>query len=244
MTHVALVACYLLVLSSVAAFAPSANTRSRFTPSTSVLSMSKYGGGKSPSDVYGSESFQEHLPELLKRGLSERPDYELPKLMRARYEKMVAAKKEASRSISGFNLELSEELSELAAEMDDTSHRFVESAENWDAWDRPDPELPNQLRAKAFPAQGSDETDPNYAEHLEEFLTKGRAERPDPDYPTELRRVKEKAAAAKRAGAVELRKVATRNEALAAELEESHERFEAMVSGMKARDDFRRNRVE
>ena len=124
MTHVALFMCYLLVLSSVAAFAPSANTRSRFMPSTSLLSMSKYGGGNSPSDVYGSESFQEHLPELLKRGLSERPDYELPKLMRARYEKMVASKKEASRSVSGFNLELSEENSELAAEMEESHERF------------------------------------------------------------------------------------------------------------------------
>lgn len=75
----------------------------------------------------------------------------------------------------------------------------------WDAWGRPDPDLPSQLRAKAANAKVQVETmDPNFESHLPQFMAAGRAEdRSSPDLPKELRF--KHMAAVKRKAAQELR---------------------------------------
>ena len=91
---------------------------------------------------------------------------------------------------------------------------------------------------KKYPAQ-----DPNYAEHLDEFMKRGLAEnRSTPDLPSELRMLKYKnMASVKKLAAKEIKKTGL-NEALAEELseiaeeiEESHLRFENLAMAMKER---------
>ena len=57
----------------------------------------------------------------------------------------------------------------------------------WDAWSRPDPELPSKLRQ-----ENKAETDPNFEAHLNQMFLKGRGERTDYDLPSTLRLLKYK----------------------------------------------------
>jgi len=185
-------------------------------------------------------NYDAHLPALLKKGMTERPSPNLAKKLRARYSeisstlktKMSAKLKEAD------NAELAAELEEIADELESTHEKFVQAAMAWDAWNRPDPNLPRELRDK-FDLEKRMQ-DPNFDEHLGEFMKKGLAERPDPTLPSELRMMKYKqAASVKRIAAKELK--ATGNSELAAELdeiadeiEESHSRFVEMASNFSA----------
>ena len=184
-------------------------------------------------------NYKAHLPSLLKKGLSpDRPDPEIAAQLRARYKEIIGVKKDAANTLKTANPELAAELEELAYEMQETHEHFVSLAESWDAWGRPDPDLASQLRQKKYPAQ-----DPNYAEHLDEFMKRGLAEdRSTPDLPSELRMLKYKnMASVKKLAAKEIKKTGL-NEALAEELseiaeeiEESHLRFENLAMAMKER---------
>lgn len=181
-----------------------------------------------------------HLPSLLKSGLNpDRPDPEVASQLRKRYKEIISVKQKAASTLKTANPELAAELEEMADEMAETSEKFAKMAENWDAWSRPDPDLPNQLRQKKYP-QG----DPNYEEHLPDMLKKGGDEnRPEPDLPSALRMLKYKqAAGVKKLAASEIKPM---NEALAEELseiaeeiEESHQRFVDLASAMKDRAAF------
>ena len=105
-------------------------------------------------------------------------------------------------------------------------------AQDWDSRGRPSPELPNMLRDKAYPS-----IDPNYEEHLPDMLKAGSQERPSYDLPSELRMLKYKqSASVKKMAATELKKMpenaalAAEMEEMAAEIEESHERFEKIAA--------------
>lgn len=122
--------------------------------------------------------------------------------------------------------------------------KFVAAALNWDAWSRPSPDLPNELRKKEEERK-KDTADPNYAAHLPAMMKVGRSEdRPSPTMPSELRLMKYKqGAAVKKLASRDLEKI---NPALAEELadmaleiEESHEMFEKMAASMKLREDKR-----
>mgnify|MGYP001208657329 CR=1 FL=1 len=128
--------------------------------------------------------------------------------------------------------------------MSETHEKFVQTALQYDAWHRPDPELPSQLRKKEEEKK-RDMSDPNYEAHLPDMLKAGSAEgRPDPDLPSKLRLMKYKqSAVVKRLAADELAK---KNPALAEELadladeiEESHKVFEEMVETMRSARDNR-----
>jgi hypothetical protein len=57
----------------------------------------------------------------------------------------------------------------------------------YDAWGRPDPDLPKKLRDKAT-YSGRFGSDPNYEAHLDDFLKKGLSgQRSDPEMPSKLR---------------------------------------------------------
>lgn len=43
----------------------------------------------------------------------------------------------------------------------------------WDAWSRPSPDLPAQLRAQADLSSAGSNVDPNFQAHLKDFLKKG-----------------------------------------------------------------------
>lgn len=180
-----------------------------------------------------------HLPSLLKKGTAaDRPDPELAAKLRKRYSQMIGTKKKAAKALGTTNVELAAELDELAAEMEETSEKFAALAETWDAWGRPDPDLPSQLREKAMP-----KVDPNFEEHLPEMLKKGMQDRPDPELPSSLRLLKYKQSASKkRLAANELKAInpalAEEVADIAAEIEESHERFEALALAMKERMEY------
>jgi chromosome segregation ATPase len=181
-----------------------------------------------------------HLPSLLKSGLSpDRPDPEIASQLRKRYKEIISVKQKAASTLKTANPELAAELEEMADEMAETSEKFAKMAENWDAWGRPDPDLPSQLRKKKYP-----EGDPNYEEHLPDMLKKGSDDnRPEPDLPSALRMLKYKqSAGVKKLAASEIKPM---NEALAEELseiaeeiEESHQRFVDLASAMKERAAF------
>lgn len=181
-----------------------------------------------------------HLPSLLNAGLDpERPDPEIASQLRKRYKEIISVKQKAATTLKTANPELAAELEEMAEEMAETSEKFAKMAGNWDAWSRPDPDLPSQLREKKYPEQ-----DPNYEEHLPDMLAKGSDEnRSAPDLPSELRMLKYKQSAGiKKLAASEIRPI---NEALAEELseiaeeiEESHQRFMDLASAMKDREAY------
>ena len=185
-------------------------------------------------------NYKAHLPSLLTKGLAEdRPDPEIASRLRQRYQDIIGVKKSAASSLKTANPELAAELEELADELEETHEHFVKLAESWNAWKRPDPELASQLREKKYPTK-----DPNYQEHLDIFMKKGRQEdRPDYDLPSELRMLKYKqAASVKKLASTELKKMSKVNEALADELkemadeiEESHQRFQDLALSMKER---------
>jgi hypothetical protein len=187
-------------------------------------------------------NFDLHLPSLLKKGTAtDRPDPELAAKLRKRYSQMIGTKKRAARALGTTNVELAAELDELAIEMEETSEKFALLAETWDAWGRPDPDLPRQLREKVMPT-----IDPNFEEHLPEMLKKGMQDRPDPQMPSAIRLLKYKQTAAKkRLAAAELKKInpalAEELEDIALEIEESHERFEILACVMKERMEYEDN---
>jgi len=154
-------------------------------------------------------------------------------------------KRKASKALSEINPELAAELEELADELKETSERFVAAAETWDAWGRPSPDLPQQLREKKFPTQ-----DPTFEENLGRMMKAGLQEREAPELPSALRMLKYKnSAGVKRIASSELKKKGGAvNEALAAELEEvadeieeSHQRFLDMARGMAEREKMQAN---
>lgn len=98
---------------------------------------------------------------------------------------------------------------------------IVLAATQWDAWNRPSPDLPRELRAKSDLENVM--TDPNFEAHLSDFLGKGMMERPSSDLPSTLRLMKFKNTAdVKRLAAKELK---TSNPALSqtvCKLQEQH----------------------
>ena len=175
-----------------------------------------------------------HLPSLLRKGLDERPDPDIAQQMRKKYKIIADTKRKAAKDLKSFNPELAAELEELADEINETHEKFVQLAGTYDAWHRPDPDLPKQLRRKEEERK-RDLADPNYEAHVEGFMQKGQAEdRTDPDLPSSLRLTRYKyKASVKKTAAKELAEI---NPALAEELsdmadeiEESHEQFERMV---------------
>lgn len=133
-------------------------------------------------------------------------------------------------------------------------------AETWDAWSRPSPDLASELRKQAE----INKPDPNFEAHLQDFLTRGRSERPDYDLPSELRLLKYKSIGdAKNIAASALRKsdlaenvelaaevcwfkhthahfltlaptIILQLEEMAIEIEESHARFQELAATMDA----------
>ena len=97
-------------------------------------------------------NYKAHLPSLLKKGLSpDRPDPEIAGQLRARYKEIIGVKKDAAvNTLKTANPELAAELEELADEMEETHEHFVALAESWDAWGRPDPDLPLNLGRKKY----------------------------------------------------------------------------------------------
>lgn len=185
-----------------------------------------------------------HLPTLLRKGLDERPDPDIASQMRQKYKVIENTKRKAAAELKSINPELAAELEELATELDETHEKFVQLAGTYDAWHRPDPELPNQLRQKEEERK-KDLADPNYEAHVKGFMSKGRSEdRPDPDLPSSLRLMRYKyKASVKKLAAEELSKVnpalAEELQDMAVEMEESHEQFEKMVETMKGKRDDR-----
>ncbi len=64
----------------------------------------------------------------------------------------------------------------------------VNLATSWDAWKRPSPDLPKELRQK----KDLNTVDPNFEAHLPSMYLKGKndQDRPNPDLPSELRLLK------------------------------------------------------
>ena len=124
-------------------------------------------------------------------------------------------------------------MEELATELDETKEYFgkyiiyhktpfyqlntcydisVNMVGRWDAWSRPDPELPSKLRQ-----ENKAETDPNFEANLNKMFLKGRGERTDYDLPSTLRLLKYKnMASVQKLAAKDLR--ANNNAELAAEV--------------------------
>lgn len=123
------------------------------------------------------------------------------------------------------------------------------AALSWNAWNRPSPDLPHQLRARAD-AVNSASQDPNFSEQLPKFLKKGKQERPSPDLPSELRMMKYKnMAVVERLAAKEVKSqnpaLAEELEDIAAEIEESHEYFVKVAQSLNTKfnemDDYPEN---
>ena len=107
------------------------------------------------------------------------------------------------------------ELEELANEVEETSESFVNLAATWDAWHRPDPNLPSQLRA------AKQSPDPNFESHLKDMYLKGKSDdRPSPNLPSELRLMKYKNMANVQKLAAKVLRDSQQNAELAAELDE------------------------
>ena len=87
--------------------------------------------------------------------------------------------------LSSINLELEE----LAQEIEETNETFINLATQWDAWNRPSPDLAKELRA----TKSVQSPDPNFEAHLKDIYKKGQAgDRTSPDLPSELRMMKYK----------------------------------------------------
>jgi len=186
-------------------------------------------------------NFESRLPDLLKVGLSkDRPDSDIAKQLRARYKAIADTKSKAAKVLKTENPELAAELEEIADELAETSEKFVSLSQTWDAWNRPDPDLAKKLRQQY---ERKKEAEEEHEDALRD-MTKGTIERSDPNLPSTLRMMKYKnTAEVKRMAAKEVRgkdpKLAEELEDMADEIEESHKRFEIMVSDMKSRDNAR-----
>jgi len=190
-------------------------------------------------------NFMAHLPTLLKKGLEERPSYDIAKELRSRYKIIETVKRKASDKLKSSNPELAAELEEIADDLNDTHEKFVNAALYWDAWSRPDPDLPRELRKKDDEKK-KDLADPNFASNLSKFMSAAKNDRESPDLPSELRMMKYKQSAdVKRLAAKELKrtpgneKMAEELLDIADEIEESHSKFVEMVNTMReARDKY------
>lgn len=187
-------------------------------------------------------NFESRLPGLLKAGLAaDRPDADVAQQLRLRYKQISATKKKTAEILKTQNPELAAELEEIADELSDTHEKFVTLSQTWDAWNRPDPNLPNKMRAQY---ERKVEMQDEQSEHMKEYMSKGRMERPDPALPSTLRMMKYKQSAeVKRMAAKEVRAkspaLADELEEMADEIEDSHKRFEVMVADMKYRESKR-----
>jgi len=185
-------------------------------------------------------NYESRLPELLKRGMAQdRPDVDLAKMLRSRYQQISATKTKAAKILKQQNPELAAELEEMADEMLETHDKFVKLSTSWDAWSRPDPNLPSKLRAQFDRKVEMENESDDYKARTK--LGLDAAGRPDPSLPSELRMLKYKqGATVKRMAAAEVRpkdpELAAELEEMADEIEDSHRRFEVMVSDMKKRD--------
>jgi hypothetical protein len=125
----------------------------------------------------------------------------------------------------------------------ETHEKFVQLSTTWDAWSRPDPNLPNKLRKEYDrKVEMADEAADEYASRT--VVGGVGADRPDPNLPSQLRMLKYKQGAEiKRMAAKEVREkdpeLAAELEEMADEIDDSHKRFEVMVSDMKKRDAMR-----
>ena len=200
-----------------------------------------------PSDDV-DPNFEAHLAGFMKKGLSkDRPTPDLGIELRSKYGKIEVVKRKAASVLKSSNAELSAELEELADELKETHEQFVQVALHYDAWSRPDPNLPGQLRAKFSPT-----IDPNYEENLKKFMQKGKLEdRPLPDLPSQLRLMKyANMAKVKRMAAKELRETNIRDnvelaaelDEIAQEMEESHAKFEQLAETFNAMKTYEANK--
>lgn len=95
---------------------------------------------------------------------------------------------------------------------------LVKAALTWNQKDRPDPDLPRQLRAKHMNTNKATE-DPNFEEHLPQMLKAGMFERTDPELPSALRLMKMKTGSGvKKVAAAQFRQT-PENAALAEEVD-------------------------
>ncbi len=195
-------------------------------------------------------NFKDHLPSLMQAGLrDDRPDPDLGQQLRKRYKDIIDTKKKAATVLKTANPELAAELEELAEEMAETTERFAAVAINSDGKNRPDPDLPHQLReAQKYKMNAAsiraekykshpDFEDPNFDEHLPDMMKVGSsADRPDYELPRTLRMLKQSSTVEKRA-AVEIRPLnavlAEELSEIAEEIDESHDRFVAIAEAMK-----------
>jgi len=178
-----------------------------------------------------------HLAQWMKKGKSEdRPAPEIASELRARYKQITQTKIKAAEVVKISNPELSLELEDLAAEIRETSEKFVSVALEWDAWGRPDPDLPNQLR------EGKEVFDPNFEANKQKMLQAGRQDRPDVDLPSELRMLKYKNMESVKRAATEIRKqggsnseLANELDEIASEIDESHDNFVRIAEAIRTK---------
>lgn len=229
----------ILLLAVVVACTAYSTTTSRYVRASS--STSRYG--LPPSDDV-DPNFEAHLAGFLKKGIAgDRPTPELGIELRKKYGKIEIVKRKAASILKTNNPELALELEELADELKETHEQFVQVALHYDAWSRPDPDLPGKLRAKYSPT-----IDPNYEENLKKFILKGQQDRPVPELPTQLRLMKYgNIAKVKRIAAKELRKtnnleLAAELDEIAQEMEETHAKFEQLAETFNAMKQYEANK--
>ena len=238
-------ALLLLLLLAVVVACTAYTTSNRYvfvTRAPSSSSTVRYG--LPPSDDV-DPNFEAHLAGFLKKGISgDRPTPDLGLELRRKYGKIEIVKRKAASILKTNNPELALELEELADELKETHEQFVQVALHYDAWSRPDPDLPGKLRAKFAPT-----IDPNYEENLKKFMLKGSSgDRPMPELPTQLRLMKYgNIAKVKRIAAKELRQtnnleLAAELEEIADELEESHAKFEQLAETFNAMKQYEANK--
>jgi len=213
----------------------------------SVVLVQGYLGGRFLPSIRRSRllaaemdpNVEAHLAEWMKKGLAEdRSAPEIASQLRNRYKKVTEVKRKAAAVVKSANPELAAELEELALEMSETSEKFVAVAMEWDAWGRPSPDLPKELRESK---QSSG--DPTFDENKKRLMAAGLAERPSSELPSELRLMKYKnMASVKRLAAKEIRAQGGGNEELARELEEiateideSHDNFVKIADMIKSK---------
>lgn len=85
---------------------------------------------RAAEEVKKDPNFESHLGGFMKAGSAERPDYDLPSTLRLlKYKHSVGVKRLAASELREKNPQLSEELAEIADEMEESHQRFMEMAE-------------------------------------------------------------------------------------------------------------------
>ena len=200
------------------------------------------------SDAAMDPNFEEHLPELLKRGQAERSSPDIAADLRKRYATIASKKREAATEIrkTTKNEELAAELEEIADELAQTSEKFVALAETYDAWSRPSPDLASDLRRQEEEKKGI-KNDPTFLENLPRMMKAGlKEDRPEPDLPSALRMQKYKNKAfVNRLAAKELsgtnKKMSEEMASIAEEIEESHNKFVELLEKSIKNKEFKYN---